>query len=161
MDSYITRIIKPMLKARFPETRVTLPRYIAVSILGVGIGTLVLWFFTDIVELSYLIAGAIGAFLSVVNDFFLHQIWTFSYLGRQKRFKGMIKRFGKFAASKSLGFLVALSVLAFFTQVVGFHYLVSNLFAVGASFACNYILSSQWVWYKRKTNDKDKLTPKN
>lgn len=149
-----------MLKARFSETRVTLPRYIAVSILGVGLGTLALWFFTDIVGVSYLVAASLGGVLSVVNDFFFHQIWTFSHLGRQRCFKETTKRLGKYFASKSVGFIVGLSVLAFFTQVVGFYYLVSNLFAVGASFACNYLLSSQWVWYKRKKNEKLNQPPK-
>jgi dolichol-phosphate mannosyltransferase len=148
MEQMIARI-QSTLRARLSDTRVTLPRYVAVSVIGVLIGTLALWFFTDIVGLFYLVAGTLGAFLSVLNDFIFHRAWTFSHVEKDRHFTTISKRFGKFAASKAVGFFLALAVLAFFTQVVGFQYLISNIFAVGASFAWNYGTSSQWVWARR------------
>jgi dolichol-phosphate mannosyltransferase len=148
MEQMITRI-QSALTARLSYLHVTLPRYIAVSLVGVLIGTLALWFFTDIVGLFYLVAGALGAFLSVVNDFAFHRAWTFAHVEKDRHFTTILKRFGKFIASKAVGFFLALAVLAFFTQVVGFQYLISNIFAVGASFAWNYTTSSQWVWARR------------
>ena len=136
-------------RARLAAIGVTLPRYLAVSLLGFMIGTLILWFFVDIVGLFYLVAGGLGAIVSVLIDFFFHQTWTFSNLGRERKFTVLAKRFGKFATSKAAGFFIGMVVLAFLTQIIGFQYLISNLFAVGTSFAFNYIMSSQWVWTKR------------
>lgn len=142
--------IPSFIKSELVRTRVTLPRYVAVSLTGVMLGYAALWFFTDVVGLFYLVGGALGALLSMLNDFMLHHNWTFAHpRPPHDKFTRAARRFGKFALSKSLGFLLGLAALAFFTQVVGFPYLISNLFAIGASFTCNYIASSQWVWAKR------------
>lgn len=126
-----------------------------VSLIGLGIGTFVLWFFTDVVGLFYLVSGTIGACLSVINDFVFHQIWTFSrVIDKEINFVTKIRRFLKFAASKAIGFLIGLVVLAFFTQIIGFQYLISNLLAVGASFIFNYAMSSLWVWAKDNKSEK-------
>lgn len=140
----------PRLKAQLTDMHITLPRYLAVSFVGIVIGTVALWFFKDVVGLFYLVAGSLGAFLAVINDFSFHEVWTFSHLGKERYLPAIARRFGKFVASKALGFLVALAALAFFTEVLGFYYLVSNLFAIGAAFVCNYAISSHWVWTRRE-----------
>lgn len=151
MYLYKIQNVQIIRRFRIAAMHVTLPRYLAVSLLGFMIGTFLLWFFVDIVGLFYLVAGGLGALISVLIDFIFHQTWTFSNLGRERKFTKLAKRFGKFITSKALGFFIGMGVLAFLTQIIGFHYLISNLFAVGASFACNYTMSSQWVWSKRDT----------
>jgi dolichol-phosphate mannosyltransferase len=144
-------IIKSRLEEELKETRVTLPRYIAVGIGGVVIGIVTIWCFTELVGLFYIVSGCLGAFFSILNDFTFNEIWTFSY----RRRKGLstiklMKRFAKFFLSKVAGFLICISVLALLTQVIGFHYLISNLFAIGASFVWNYTTSTFWVWTRMR-----------
>ncbi len=144
-------IIKSRLKEELEEATVTLPRYIAVGIGGVVIGMVTIWCFTEVVGLFYLASGCLGAFFSILNDFTFNEIWTFSHRRRRPLFTfGLVQRFARFTASKAAGFLICITALAFLTQVVGFHYLISNLFAIGVSFVWNYTASTFWVWSRRR-----------
>lgn len=143
--------MKSRLDAELKETTITLPRYIAVGIGGVIIGMVTIWCFTELMGLFYLISGCLSALLSTLNDFTFNEIWTFSHRRKERLFTiGLVKRLAKFMVSRVVGFLVAISVLALFTEVVGLHYLISNFIAVGASFIWNYAASTFWVWSRRK-----------
>lgn len=145
MHGHLTQIVNTALK-NAAKTGFTLPRFFAVGLIGYAVGTLVLWILTDKIGLFYIFSGIIAAILSIMGDFTLHEIWTFKYMPKERHSIEIIRRFGKFATSKSVGFLIALLLLAFFTQIVGFHYLISNIFAVLGSFVFNYIMSSRWIW---------------
>jgi len=149
--SIYSGIIKSRLEAELKEAAITLPRYIAVGISGVIIGMVTIWCFTELIGLFYLVSGCLSALLSILNDFTFNEIWTFSHRRKGKLLTiWLAKRLAKFIVSKAAGFLVAISVLAFFTQVVGLHYLISNFLAVGASFIWNYTASTFWVWSRRE-----------
>lgn len=144
-------VLKLRLEEELKEAAVTLPRYIVVGIGGVVIGMVAIWCFTELLGLFYLVSGCLSGFLSILNDFTFNEVWTFSH--RRKRpllTFGLVQRFAKFTVSKAAGFLICISSLAFLTQVVGFHYLISNLLAIGVSFVWNYTASTFWVWARRK-----------
>ena len=144
-------VLKLRLEEELREAVVTLPRYIAVGIGGVVIGMVAIWCFTELVGLFYLASGCLGAFFSILNDFTFNEIWTFSHRRRKEHFTvKLAKRFGKFITSKAAGFFICITALAFFTQVVGFHYLISNLLAIGVAFIWNYTASGYWVWSRRR-----------
>ena len=144
-------VLKLRLREELKEATITLPRYIVVGIGGVVIGMMAIWYFTEVVGLFYLVSGCLGAFLSILNDFTFNEIWTFSHRRRGERFTvKLAKRFSKFVASKAVGFFICIAALAIFTQVAGFHYLISNFLAIGASFIWNYTASTFWVWSREK-----------
>jgi dolichol-phosphate mannosyltransferase len=136
---------------QFKENTFTLPRYILVSLASFILGTLVLWLLTDKAHWFYLISGVIGATVSIVTDFSLNEVWTFSRR-RREGFSApkLIQRFLKHILSKVVGLAIALSVLALGTQVFGIHYLVSNLMGIAASFIWNYAMSYRWVWARKR-----------
>ena len=125
----------------------TLPKFTAVGIFGVLLGTALLWYLTDVVHLFYLLSSAVGAAVAILSDFILNNLWTFSGRKANQMSAGFAaKRLAKYAASKAVGFGISISVLALLTQFGGLHYLVSNVFAIAASFTWNYTLSKYWVW---------------
>ena len=136
---------------QFKENTFTLPRYILVSLASFILGTLVLWLLTDKAHWFYLVSGVIGATVSIVTDFSLNEVWTFSRR-RREGFSApkLIQRFLKHILSKVVGLVIALSVLALGTQVFGIHYLVSNLMGIAASFIWNYAMSYRWVWARKR-----------
>ena len=68
---------------QFKENTFTLPRYILVSLASFILGTLVLWLLTDKAHWFYLVSGVIGATVSIVTDFSLNEVWTFSRRRRE------------------------------------------------------------------------------
>ena len=147
---YFSALYK-VLKSDLIEEPVTLIRYIGVGVVGVIVGMVAIWSFTELLGLFYIVAGCISACLSIISDFFFNEVWTFSHRRRQSPVTiKLVQRFGKFATHKVAGMIIAVSILALFTEVVGLHYLVSNIIAILSSFIWNYTLSSLWVWRKRE-----------
>ncbi len=135
------------LRDGLADLRRTLPRYLAVGGGSALLGTAALWYLTAGLHLYYLAAASLVGLGAVVSDFALHSAWTFAR--RQQALAGLPRRLVKYLTSKAVGFAVSFVVLAFCTQVVGLHYLLSNLCAVGAAFVWNYAASAQWVWARK------------
>ena len=151
MKSSYSGTVKARLEEELKEAKFTLPRYLVVAIVSTAIGTAVLWCFTVLVGLYYLVSGCLGAFFTILSAFVFNELWTFSHRRAARLFTiELAKRFARFILSKTAGFLICIGILAFFTQVVGWHYLISNIFAIGASFAWNYTVSSLWVWARKE-----------
>jgi len=117
-------------------------KFIAVGLSGLLVNEAVIWLLTEIAGLYYLISGAISAEVSIVNNFIWNNYWTFSDRGGG----GLLIRFLKFNLSRVIGLLLGLLLLRLFTELLGIHYLVSNVFAILIVFVFNYILSLLWVW---------------
>jgi dolichol-phosphate mannosyltransferase len=137
---------------KWGDIRSSLPRYVAVGGAGVLLGTAVLWFLTDRVHLFYLASASLAALGVVISDFLLNNTWTFANRRSTKKLS-LKRRLTKHITSKAVGFVISFIVLAFFTQVIGLHYLFSNLFAICASFTWNYTASSRWVWAKEREQE--------
>ncbi len=123
----------------------TLPRYLFVALLGFSIGTGVLWSLIEFAGFPTVAAGATAGMLSIVHDFTWHERWTFA----SARHGSIAPRFLRFFLSKAGGYFVALGTLVALVEGVGLHYLLANIFAVGASFIWNYTLSITWIWRVR------------
>ena len=142
---------KSKLETELREARITLPRYITVGMGSVVIGMVTIWYFTEVTGLFYLVSGGLSALLSILFDFTFNEVWTFSHRREGKLFTTkLLRRLLRFFVSKAAGFIICISALAVLTQVVGLHYLVSNLFAIGIAFLWNYTTSTLWVWSKKK-----------
>jgi dolichol-phosphate mannosyltransferase len=109
-----------------------------------GSGTLlslfILWFFTDIVGLHYLISYTISFLVVVTSNYLLNTFWTFK--DKVKFRDGLLKY-----SATSLGtFCLRQGILYVSTDLFGIYYLLSALIATGSSFIFNYILSKRFVW---------------
>jgi len=145
----ITGFLRFILRTFFKEgesTRVL--KFLLVGLSGMGMNELVLWLFTELLGLHYVLSAALGAEVAIINNFCWNEVWTFrdrAVKGRFERFR----RFLKFNLSRVAGILIALGVLTLLTEVFGIHYLVSNIFAILVGFVWNYLLSVSWVWKQK------------
>jgi dolichol-phosphate mannosyltransferase len=138
------------IEEEIKQNKLALPRYIAVAGTSVLIGTATLLILTEIWHIFYLISAVIGSIFSVIDEFILNERWTFSHRNTSDRpTTTLMGRFLRFLSSKLAGFIIAITALAVFTQVIGIHYFVSNFLAMGFSFIWNYSLSYFWVWAKQ------------
>jgi len=117
-------------------------KFIAVGLSGLLVNEAVIWLLTEVAGLYYLISGAISAEVSIVNNFIWNNYWTFSDRGGG----GLLARFVRFNLTRVFGMALGLLLLKLFTDLLGLHYLVSNVFAILIVFIFNYFLSLFWVW---------------
>lgn len=111
---------------------------------GTVVGLGVLYFFTDVIGLYYLISNVIAFFCSVSNNYLWNSKWTFN--DKEAHTTGYFKYIGTSLA----GLGVNTAVLWFFTAIVGVWYMLSAVIAVICAFLVNYILSKKLVWIKGK-----------
>jgi putative flippase GtrA len=118
-------------------------RFAAVGASGIVVNQGLLWLFTEIAGLFYLVSAAIGIETSIITNFILNDKWTFR--DRSGR-KGMLRRGAKFNAVSVAGLAINVSVLYLFTESFGVYYLISNLLGIGAAFLWNYFVNLGWTW---------------
>jgi dolichol-phosphate mannosyltransferase len=118
-------------------------KFALVGLSGVLVNEGLLWLFTEIAGLYYLISGAIGIEVSIITNFILNERWTFS---DRARGGGMLKRFPKFNLVSIVGLVINMAVLFSLTNFLGVHYLISNLFGILCAFLWNYLVNLRWTW---------------
>lgn len=112
---------------------------------GVGVNVGLLYILTEFVGLYYLYSAAFAIESSIISNFILNDIWTFEDR-RETGMSNWLDRFGKFHAVSFGGMAINLALLWAFTDLLGIYYIVSNLLAIAAVFAWNYLGNVIWTW---------------
>jgi len=105
-----------------------------------------LFLFTDIVNLYYMISAVIA--------FSVNSVWN--YLANSKitfRQNGGMAGYFRYLMATMLTRGIYFALLFVLTDLAGIHYLVSSLMAVGLCFLINYGLSRKYVWKKKVVVD--------
>lgn len=140
------------LSFREKESRRIL-KFILTGVLGIGISVGMLWFMTDIMGIFYLISGAISKEIGILISFVLNEFWVFSDRIKVST-KESAKRFLQFNFNRILSIFIVLASMAVFTELLGFHYIISNLIGISIAFPFNYFVSNGHIW-KNKESDKN------
>lgn len=115
----------------------------------VNLGLLAL--LTEVVGLHYLASAAIAVEASILSNWALNDVSTF----RDRRFLPWPERLARFNVVGLVALATNLIVLALLTEVVGVHYLVSSIVAIGAAFATNWLANICWAY---PTEEQDEPT---
>lgn len=128
-------------------------KFCLVGTSGVLVNEGLLWLFTNVVGLFYLISAAIAIETSIINNFILNDVWTF----RDRRTPGMtarLVRLLKFNLVSAVGIGINMGVLWTCTEVLGIHYLISNLCGIAAAMLWNFIINLSWTWRRVMRSDR-------
>ncbi len=117
---------------------------------GVIVNEGLLFLLHGMLGLPVFLAGLIAIETSIVNNFSLHEIWTFKKKILSRDFKSKICRFGKYHIAVGIGALVNYIVLVLLNMAFGMSY-DANLIGIALGFLANYLISDRFVW-KRKKN---------
>ncbi|NIU01840.1 MAG: hypothetical protein GWN01_13300, partial [Nitrosopumilaceae archaeon] len=98
---------------------------------------------TEFLNLLYFISSIFAIELSIVSNFLLNDIWTWS----ERIKKRFYRRFIQYHITAGLtAFLANWLLLIFLTEVVGLYYLISNLIGIGVGMLSNFILNDLWTF---------------
>lgn len=121
-------------------------KYAIVGLTGVVVNECLLWFFTDIAGLFFLISSVIAIESSIVSNFILNEFWTFT--DRSNNHKGIFKRGLKFNTVSLLALVINISTLFILVTFFSIYYLLANIMGIILAFAVNYGLNVKWTWKK-------------
>lgn len=121
---------------------IRLVKFCCVGGFGVFIGIGLLFMFTDIFGLFYILSAILSFFIGLIYHYLANNYWTFSDMQNDNLFIGGIK----FMMISILYFLFHLVILFVLTSIFEVYYLVSAMFAILTGFMLKYVLSYFWVW---------------
>ncbi len=134
-------------------------RFLKFAIVGtsgvvVNLGTL--YIFVKLLSMDKILAGAIAIELSILNNFFWNNMWTW----RDRKGESWLIRLLKYnvamLSTSALGNFVLYAALV---KYVGLHYLISQTIGIGVAVLINFFLSDRWVFKAvRIENEKEEKT---
>jgi len=127
--------------------RTNLFKFASVGASGAVVNLLVLWLFTDFGHLFYLFSAFIAIEISILWNFFFNTKFTFNY--RFKNNNSIFYSMMKYHLSSFIGSLINLFVLIILTEYINLHYIISEAAAIFLAFSTNYMLSINYIWYKK------------
>jgi len=132
-------------------------KYSLVGMVGVGIHFGVLWLLilTEQVHLWYMGSAAIAILLASTNNYFLNYLWTFK--DRKGNISNHFVGWFKFLLSIGMTEALYLGLLYLFTEMVGYHYMLSAFISLSLTTVLRYKVATNWIWGKKKAKQPTKL----
>jgi dolichol-phosphate mannosyltransferase len=120
---------------------------------GVLVNMALLYMLAEAGGINHVVAAALATEAAILWNFTLNDRWTFSDAETAVPLQWRALRYNSVAL---FGLAISVCTLAGLTYWLGLHYLVANLFAIGAGTLWNYTGSSFFTW---ATVDSDGIDP--
>lgn len=134
-------------------------RFGTVGLTGVGVNMTVLYLLAGVVGMNHLLGAVLATEAAILSNFLLNDRWTFRESEPSRGWPARAMRYNLVALA---GLVISIGVLAGLTYLFGMHYLVANLFAIGAGTLWNYTGSSMFAWSRtpQTPDQKIKIEPR-
>ncbi len=119
-------------------------RFLIVGLSGTLVNLAVLAMLVTL-GLPQLLAAVIATEVSIINNFFWNDSWTFK-ANRQHSWLG---RYIRFQIVASITATLTLGLFAMFTGLWHLHYLLAQFGAIGISTLINFVVNTELTWNKR------------
>ena len=140
----LTRVLEVLKQSDYRPLKFAL-----VGSIGVVVNEGMLFLLHGILALPVFIAGLLAIESSIINNFTLHEIWTFRKKILSRDLKSKFIRFGKYHIAVGVGALVNYVVLVLLNILFGMSY-DANLIGIALGFLANYLISDRFVWKRKK-----------
>ena len=120
-----------------------LVKFCVVGASGVAVNYAILWLLHDRYGFNLLIASPSAVEVSIFNNFFLNDFWTFRDRGLEMHLLSRLFRFNVISLG---GMALTTGILYGLTHYAGMYYMVANLFGIAAGTAWNFSLNVLWTW---------------
>lgn len=118
-------------------------KYCIVGINGIGINVAVLYFFTNVLGIFYVLSSLIAHETSIVANYILNDMWTFKGIGEKRSFMNKLIRYN---LAKLSGVTLSIILLYLYTELFSTNYLISNVLAIGTGAIWGFFTSLRYVW---------------
>jgi len=127
-------MIEKLLTHRADNPSIQLFRYTLVGGLAFFVDVSLLFIFTDIFKIHYLISAMLAFLSGLTTNYILSIGWVFN----KRRVRNKRLEFGIFAMIGIVGLGFNELLIWFFTEQVNFHYLLSKMFSTGFVYLWNF-----------------------
>ncbi len=119
-------------------------KFAVVGVFGTLIHVGLLYFFTEFLNIYYILSSFFGYFVALSIGFIVNKVWTFEESIRTRA----ISKYSKFFAVCMFSLGISLILLYALTEFFGIHYIVSQILARGVALIINFLGNSLWTFRK-------------
>ncbi len=119
-------------------------KFAFVGLLGTILNLLVLYSFTEFLNVYYMFSAIVAFVISATHNFILNKIWTFKENMKDK----ITSKYLKFFSVSIVALLVNLLFLRIFTESFGIYYMISQVLAIGIALIINFLGNKMWTFKK-------------
>jgi dolichol-phosphate mannosyltransferase len=114
---------------------------------GVGVNVGCLYLLTEYAGIPYFIASIIAIELSILSNFTVNLLWT--WRDRSKEGSLWTKMVRYHIGAGATAFLGNYLILIALTELLGMHYMVSNLIGIAVGTFSNFLVNDLWTFKKQ------------
>ena len=133
----IARLIRPM-------------KFAIVGGIGTVIGLLLFWLFNEVLLIHVIIALVISLWLTILTNFAMNQVWTFSDRPAAKGTREVWHRLVKYHSVTIGGMIInsiVSSIIILFTTINQY---LAYVIGVLVAYLWNYFFSDRWAWKAKR-----------
>ncbi len=120
-------------------------KFLLIGLLAIFISEFSLWYITEFFGVRYYISALIACQITNIVAFILNEFIVFR--GRVKySVAAVLSRFLKYAITYWITSFAGWLTLIFFTEIVGIHYLIANLFGIIVGSILIFLASFEKIW---------------
>ncbi len=139
----------PAESRSYIRTGLLTPRFLKFGVVGAS-GVLVnmggLYVFKEFAGIPYFIASLIAIELSILSNFTVNLLWTWS--DRSGGGSVWTKLFRYHVGAGATAFLGNYLILIALTELFGIHYMISNLIGIAVGTLANFVINDLWTFRK-------------
>ncbi len=122
-------------------------KYCIIGISGIFVNTFVLYFFTSVLNIFYLLSSVIAYEVSILTNFVLNDSWTFKDMIIDGKSHDFITRAIYYNSAMVTGAILGIFLLYILTSIFSIKYLIfSNIISIIIVFLWRYYASITMVW---------------
>ncbi|KAA9398463.1 GtrA family protein [Haloarcula sp. CBA1130] len=128
-----------------PARRQQLVRFFLVGVVAASVQQALLWLFTDLGDLNYILAAAIAIECTILLQYVLNNAWTF-HRSQHSNLREYVLGLGKTNLVRGTAIPIQLGLLYAFVTWGGVVPLVGNGGAIVITGVYRYALDAHWTW---------------
>lgn len=130
-------------------------KYFTIGILNGTLFYCIMWFFTEIVGIWYMLSAILTLCITVIGTFTFNSIWTWRHKKVGVKTVMNIYRFLKFIIVGSITAVLGLLALYLITDVVHWSYTKSYIIMSVGVLIINFTLHNNWTWGNTENKELD------
>jgi dolichol-phosphate mannosyltransferase len=132
-----------LLTGALSQHRGRIVRFGLVGASGVLVNYTLLYLLAGVGGLNHLAAAALATEAAILSNFIFNNLWTFGDVRPRTTWRRRVTQYNLFCLG---GLVISVTVLAILSYLLHIHYLIANIFAIGAATVWNYTANHCWTW---------------
>ncbi|MHA1336014.1 MAG: GtrA family protein [Promethearchaeota archaeon] len=121
-------------------------KFAFVGFLGAILNLILLFIFTEFLQIHYLLSEIFAIFFATIHNYLLNKLWTF----KEKLEENLIIKLLKYGFTAGVSFILNIAILYFLVEYFKIWYITAAAIAIATTFIWNFFSNKYWTFKRIK-----------